>query len=712
MTEDVPAKKTKLSAREERAASTLLPRNFRVHDINAPIAFFVPSHFSYAHILSSITVTLESIIHNPIPQMQLSPECRNSINFSDFWASVDEPSLRKFLDFRLSAGDLNDESEEHHRYISELKTIKKYYAEASEMGRNISKWINRFKSASLQWEPQTTLQSASLQWEPRERNSFSVKTFWEFQQQKYNIDVKRQLIREEGLLDFEETGLRRLHDASSAIHNDHLQHYKQRLSKEEIGLDVQSRYKDSVRKRPCPLDIVVEDSQKVPSNRSTQISSEKRLRFEDSSDEDATVKSSSSDFSYHPENDSDNSDDTDSVVSDQNEPKKPKDRLEWLVGLGDEEWVLDKDAHQWVVGDANVTMMLMKYRQSSVQKAYTNNIETAAEILSLNHIFLFEDETGIWKRLAGESWKTIFNSIKTEFVTSQLSDYDLLRCHTMSNTASGTFADCKLLLRKWQQQVVVNEDIVLELFESILQRPSLWNSRSVTEDTFVHEALAPVLSPFFVNEFLICDWSTDILESSANRKKKLDPSLKGRGRKPDLTVSIYVINNRKENVLVTEVKSPKYRGKKLPDLIKLGNEMKDSLDKMVDDGIFTEDVVVCGILVHGLLCSAYAMDLKYDGVYRMILLGRFYLPRDHNDFGVFPRTIEILMQVKKLVLHTYNLCLKSLQMSTHAESEIVASCRTPPRRKMVRFSFHSPIKVPLNKGEQQHQAAWQFESES
>jgi len=36
---------------------------------------------------------------------------------------------------------------------------------------------------------------------------------------------------------------------------------------------------------------------------------------------------------------------------------------------------------QWVVGDANVTMMLMKYRQSSVQKAYTNNIETAAEIL-------------------------------------------------------------------------------------------------------------------------------------------------------------------------------------------------------------------------------------------------------------------------------------------------------------------------------------------
>ena len=89
-----------------------------------------------------------------------------------------------------------------------------------------------------------------------------------------------------------------------------------------------------------------------------------------------------------------------------------------------------------------------------------------------------------------------------------------------------------------------------------------------------------------------------MLESSANRKKKFDPSLKGRGRKPDFAVSISV-KNKKENVLVTEVKSPKYHGKKLPDLIKLGNEMKDSLDKMVDDGIFTEDVVVCGILVQG-----------------------------------------------------------------------------------------------------------------
>ncbi|RUP49921.1 hypothetical protein BC936DRAFT_140975 [Jimgerdemannia flammicorona] len=68
-----------------------------------------------------------------------------SLKYTDFWESVDEPSLRKFLDFRLSAGDLKDEATEYHRYITELATIKKYYTEASEMGGNILKWMNLFK---------------------------------------------------------------------------------------------------------------------------------------------------------------------------------------------------------------------------------------------------------------------------------------------------------------------------------------------------------------------------------------------------------------------------------------------------------------------------------------------------------------------------------------------------------------------------------------
>lgn len=93
--------------------------------------------------------------------------------------------------------------------------------------------------------------------------------------------------------------------------------------------------------------------------------------------------------------------------------------------------------------------------------------------------------------------------------------------------------------------------------------------------------------------------STDKLDASIHRKKKFDPSLELRGRVPDFTVSTSV-KRKKQEVMVTEVKSPKYRGKVLPDdMVKLGHEMKDSLDKMIDDGIDTKDVVVCGLLVRG-----------------------------------------------------------------------------------------------------------------
>ncbi|CAG8673788.1 35969_t:CDS:10 [Gigaspora margarita] len=45
----------------------------------------------------------------------------------------------------------------------------------------------------------------------------------------------------------------------------------------------------------------------------------------------------------------------------------------------------------------------------------------------------------------------------------------------------------------------------------------------------------------------------------------------------------------------------------------------------------------------------YAMDLKYEAIYRMILLGKFYLPRDNSDLGVLSTSIKRLMQIKTIM---------------------------------------------------------------
>ncbi|CAG8495413.1 24578_t:CDS:10 [Cetraspora pellucida] len=52
-----------------------------------------------------------------------------------FWESTDQPSLKKFLDFQLSAGDIEDSRVEYNRYKKELDKISKFYAEASKSGQ-------------------------------------------------------------------------------------------------------------------------------------------------------------------------------------------------------------------------------------------------------------------------------------------------------------------------------------------------------------------------------------------------------------------------------------------------------------------------------------------------------------------------------------------------------------------------------------------------
>ncbi|CAG8697679.1 6267_t:CDS:2, partial [Scutellospora calospora] len=112
--------------------------------------------------------------------------------------------------------------------------------------------------------------------------------------------------------------------------------------------------------------------------------------------------------------------------------------------------------------------------------------------------------------------------------------------------------------------------------------------------------------------------STDVLEASAHRKHKFDPSLQA--RKADFSVYMPIRDC---------------------DFVKLGNEMKDILDKCINNGVDNKNLIICGFQ-----CRLFVMDLKYEAIYRMILLGKFYLPRDNSDFSVLPTSIERLMQIK------------------------------------------------------------------
>nr|CAG8632375.1 10750_t:CDS:10 [Entrophospora candida] len=78
--------------------------------------------------------------------MHLLPECLNAVKYPAFWESTSEPSLKKFLDFRLSAGNLEDMKTEYNRYKKELNEISKFYTEVSEFGQKVQKWKTAFKA--------------------------------------------------------------------------------------------------------------------------------------------------------------------------------------------------------------------------------------------------------------------------------------------------------------------------------------------------------------------------------------------------------------------------------------------------------------------------------------------------------------------------------------------------------------------------------------
>ena len=69
------------------------------------------------------------------------------MQYIDFWKSVEKPTLKKFLDFRLKEGCLEDKTTEHNRYKSELKTIGEYYCETSEIGTKLINWTRSFKAS-------------------------------------------------------------------------------------------------------------------------------------------------------------------------------------------------------------------------------------------------------------------------------------------------------------------------------------------------------------------------------------------------------------------------------------------------------------------------------------------------------------------------------------------------------------------------------------
>ncbi|CAJ0626414.1 4199_t:CDS:10, partial [Entrophospora sp. SA101] len=211
----------------------------------------------------------------------------------------------------------------------------------------------------------------------------------------------------------------------------------------------------------------------------------------------------------------------------------------------------------WVIDDYDISKLLMEYRACAIKNSTSENIDIS-EILSINHIFLLEqnDNAGIQMFFDSDKWKKMFVQIVSELPAYEISIDGLECCHVVGRVASSNVNECESLIRKLRKKYGNSEDIILDVLYSVTK--ILENkTRSRKEDTFVHDNIEPMLNNFFQNGKLYrCEWSTTVLEESAH---------------------------------LMEVKPVKPNTNPLfSDLRKLGNEMKDIIDKCIEDGIYDD----------------------------------------------------------------------------------------------------------------------------
>ncbi|CAB5202857.1 unnamed protein product [Rhizophagus irregularis] len=363
--------------------------------------------------------------------------------------------------------------------------------------------------------------------------------------------------------------------------------------------------------------------------------------------------------------------------------------MDYLTGPGVPEWHLNEDSIRWVVDGIDITEICHEYRAVVVKKCESMEvILSATEELILSHIFVFQEQSplGLCEYFDDELWAELFVEFRRLYpyapIPDKISNLFLnivkIPCEEPNQTERQKLA--RRYLRNFEV-ITEEEEIIIEMFRELVDNEqSSFTRNYIVEDTHTIRNITPIiLKPFFKNNKRITfEGANKMSESSAIAKRRFDPERLG--TKPDFTVmttnpqkhvELFIVEikpNKTNNALVSE------------DLVSLGKTMKCAIDKSIKNG--ADDLVICGMQVIGFLGRAYAMDLRFEGIYRMILIGEFELPRGSTSWGTALQCYQVLNTIRVIVNKGATSYQTAIRMNKKSKS-----------RMMIKPMFHSPTKV-------------------
>ncbi|KAI8136744.1 hypothetical protein BJV82DRAFT_675695 [Fennellomyces sp. T-0311] len=335
-------------------------------------------------------------------------------------------------------------------------------------------------------------------------------------------------------------------------------------------------------------------------------------------------------------------------------PRKSRKRtysVDYLRGKGCHTVTRTNDADQWDV------------------LGHDKALVTIQQQLALNCIFYIHDSSQIEYGIEKTIWKCAVEECQLLYGTKELPDSVTSKLRHLSKKAKKNYTELDDAVTDWNDVTYAGYKDEIRKIKSTfrelipLYKPESSVRNAAHESTFSLSTVHPIILPFMEEDYHLSRYGTDgeVVGSKARRDNNSNCSRSSAG----------------------QIKSPHcVKDGKRPDFLKVANEMKDAIDTMVRDGIDDFDISVLCLLVAGFKCSLMAMDLMYQGIYRLSLVNTFYIPRAHDDFAVLEEAFETLVAMDKMIQINAMKCLQfalKKEPKTIRGDYIVDSYDTPLR---------------------------------
>ncbi|CAO3704078.1 unnamed protein product [Rhizopus stolonifer] len=281
---------------------------------------------------------------------------------------------------------------------------------------------------------------------------------------------------------------------------------------------------------------------------------------------------------------------------------------------------------RWVVDNIDMTAVLREFREKCIKGAQMRKSLSEHRTLALSFIFLISNNSSVFSTFSSDEKALIMKDLGVNKNLKMIQESTVLTCHKM---------------HQMLQQDGVNEDeanekiddirrscadhdgkVATRIVSSLLNRILNLSKNKESESNLIIETLRPFIANCIISpcKDIKFEWITYRMLSYTND---------GQLMIPDLVVYVDPLSTINFELFIIE----------------LGKEMKLAIDKLVVYKVENPEIV--GLLVEGVKVTAFKMDLAYNGQYRMLEMGQFFVFRDNvNDIMLLPSIMQKLDQIK------------------------------------------------------------------